>query len=68
MVSEIERRAVSKIFRDMANGKFPNFGSPETRCHRCMFYKVVCPLMELDNRVGCLGGWKREVDGWYSDN
>ena len=49
------------IFENMKNGIFPTFGSPETKCDKCMFFKVVCePVPE--NVVGCLGGWKRGAE------
>lgn len=48
------------IFEDMKKGNFPNFGSPETKCNKCIFYGIVCdPGAEY---VGCLGGWKRGTE------
>ncbi len=49
------------IFENMKKGVMPNFGSPETKCNKCMFHGIVCePLSE--NVVGCLGGWKRGAE------
>ena len=57
----VENKTILKvIFEDMKRGSFPKFGSPETRCNKCMFYGLVCiPPPEY---VGCLGGWKRGVE------
>ena len=56
-----ENKTILKaVFENMKQGIFPNFGSPEIKCNKCMFYGVVCvPNPEY---VGCLGGWKREVE------
>jgi len=59
-MNKTENQIVKKIFCDMENGVFPNFGSPETKCDKCMFYGIACcPAPEY---VGCLGGWKREEE------
>jgi hypothetical protein len=51
------KKLLEIIFENMKKGDFPKFGSPETKCNKCMFYNIVCfPRPEY---VGCLGGWKR---------
>ena len=56
-MTEVEKKIMQEIFADIKKGKFPTFGSPETWCNRCMFYKTACfPSAEC---IGCLGGWKR---------
>lgn len=55
-----DKKIIRLIFEKMKQGDFPNFGSPETKCDKCMFYGIACfPSSEY---VGCLGGWKREAD------
>lgn len=53
-----ENKTILKtIFEDTKRGVWPNFGSPETKCIKCMFYGIVC---DPDPKyVGCFGGWKR---------
>lgn len=58
MMNEIEKNIIKSIFEDMKNGKYPEFGSPETRCDKCMFAGIACGTSP--QFVGCLGGWKRE--------
>ena len=59
-MNKVEEKIIRNIFDDMMMGNFPKFGSPETKCDKCMFYKVVCnPVPE---HVGCYCGWKRESD------
>ena len=43
----------------MTKGEYPNFGSPECRCSKCMFHKVACNPSGK-NVVGCFHGWKIE--------
>lgn len=57
-MNSIEEKIIRGIFDDMMMGNFPKFGSPETRCDKCMFYKVVC--LPSPEHVGCYCGWKRE--------
>lgn len=57
----IEKKIINDIFRKIiTNGEFPNFGSPEVRCDKCMFNKIVCPSSNKPNVVGCFHGWKKE--------
>lgn len=50
---------IKAIFKNITlKGKFPKFGSPETRCDKCMFNKIAC--FPASNCVGCFHGWKRE--------
>lgn len=56
-MTEVEKKIMQEIFADIKKGKFPDFGSPETKCEKCMFYKTVC--FQSAEYVGCLGGWKR---------
>ena len=63
---KIEEKIIRDIFENMKNEIFPEFGSPETRCNKCMFYEVVCPPRY--DRVGCYGGWKREEEVWFNEN
>ena len=46
------------VFENMKKGQLPNFGSPETKCDKCMFCGGVCN--PAPGVVGCLGGWKRD--------
>jgi hypothetical protein len=41
-------------------GNFPKFGSPEIKCDKCMFYKIVC--QPIPEHIGCYCGWKREEE------
>ena len=61
MMSNIEKVMIKKFFEDIVTKcEFPKFGSPETKCDKCMFYNIACnPLHEY---VGCYHGWKREVE------
>lgn len=59
-MNSIEKKIIRDIFDDMMMGNFPKLGSPETKCDKCMFYKVVClPPLSHD---GCYCGWKIEED------
>ena len=56
----IEKKIVNDIFIDIVTkGKYPEFGSPECKCDKCMFNKVVCPSSNKPDVVGCFHGWKR---------
>ena len=60
MINSTAEIAIIKAFyeRIMNKGEFPKFGSPETRCDKCMFFKIAC--FPSSNCVGCFHGWKRE--------
>ena len=50
---------IKTLFNNIKKGDSPKFGSPETKCDKCMFLGIACfPSPEY---IGCLGGWKREV-------
>lgn len=57
-MNSVEERIIRSIFDDMMMGNFPKFGSPETKCDKCMFHKVVC--LPSPEHVGCYCGWKKE--------
>jgi hypothetical protein len=59
-MDDLEKKIIINIFEDMLCGVFPKFGSPETKCDKCMFYKVVC--LPAPEHIGCYCGWKREAD------
>lgn len=60
MITETDKKMIKLLFENTKNGDFPKFGSPETKCSKCMFYGIACfPSSEY---VGCLGGWKREEE------
>lgn len=49
---------IKMVFEELKNGNFPKFGSPETKCEKCMFSGIACfPGIGV---AGCLGGWKKE--------
>lgn len=48
---------IRAAWENVKRGLFPNFGSPETLCSKCMFHKTVC--FPDPKHIGCLGGWKR---------
>lgn len=57
----IEEAIINELFIDIVTkGNYPEFGSPECRCKKCMFYKVACtpPSAKV---VGCFHGWKKEA-------
>ena len=57
----IEEKIIDDIFmKIITNGEFPKFGSPEVRCDKCMFNKIICPSSNKPNVVGCFHGWKKE--------
>ena len=61
MTSNIEKIMIKKILEDIiTKGEYPKFGSPETRCNKCMFYNIACN--PLPKYVGCFHGWKREEE------
>lgn len=41
-INKVTENIIRGVFEDMQKGIFPKFGSPETRCSKCMFYKVIC--------------------------
>ncbi len=58
MLNKTDELMIKAVYGELKNGNVPKFGSPETNCHKCMFYGVVCfPGPDV---VGCLGGWKRD--------
>ena len=59
-MSKADRVIIRAIWEQMRKGIKPPFGSPETKCNKCMFSGVVC--IPDDRIPGCLGGWKREVE------
>lgn len=62
----IEEKIINHLYMNvMTKGEYPNFGSPECRCDKCMFYEVAC--RPGDNYVGCFHGWKREGDKSYNE-
>ncbi len=61
MNNVIEEKLIKNAFIGViTKGEYPNFGSPECKCDKCMFYKVAC--VPPSGYVGCLGGWKREEE------
>lgn len=60
MIGGVVEETIIKAFyeRIMTKGEFPKFGSPETRCDKCMFHNVAC--FPSSDCVGCFHGWKRE--------
>ena len=58
----IEEKIINDAFmKVITKGEYPEFGSPEVRCNKCMFYKVACKPSGK-NVVGCFHGWKREEE------
>ena len=56
----IEKKIINDIFMNIiTKGEFPDFGSPEVKCNKCMFYEVACKPSGKDV-VGCFHGWKKE--------
>lgn len=56
MLKKFEKVLIKVIFAELKKGNIPNFGSPETKCNKCMFFETACfPTPDV---VGCLGGWK----------
>lgn len=59
-INAIDEVIVRNIFADRLKGNWPKFGSPETKCAKCMFFGVACsPSPEYS---GCYGGWKMEKE------
>ena len=59
--NKIEEKIIRNIFENIIqNGVYPTFGSPETRCNKCMFFGITC--MPSPEYIGCYGGWKREKE------
>lgn len=61
MISNIDKEMIKLIYENIIDkGEFPKFGSPEMKCDKCMFHRIVCqPSPEY---VGCYHGWKREEE------
>lgn len=56
-MNKVDKIIIKNIHEDIIKkGIWPNFGSPETKCNKCMFFGVTCG--PVAGRVGCLGGWK----------
>lgn len=59
MNNVIEEKLIKNAFMNViTKGEYPNFGSPECKCDKCMFYKVACEPKDK-NVVGCFHGWKK---------
>ena len=59
----IEEKIIADTFMNIIkNGKFPEFGSPDCRCDKCMFNKIICPSSNKPDVAGCFHGWKMETD------
>lgn len=60
MMNIIEDAIIVNAFNNIiTKGKYPEFGSPEVHCDKCMFHKVTC-FPTNKNAVGCFHGWKKE--------
>lgn len=59
-MDKIDEKIIRKIFEDITKGIWPKFGSPETKCSKCMFFGIICP--PNPEYLGCYGGWKREEE------
>ena len=58
-MSYIDNEMIKLVHKNIREkGEYPIFGSPETKCSKCMFYWISC--FPHPQYVGCLGGWKRE--------
>jgi hypothetical protein len=56
----IEEKIINDIFtKVITKGEYPEFGSPEVLCSKCMFHNVAC-FPTNKNAVGCFHGWKKE--------
>lgn len=63
----IEEKIINDIFtKVITKGEYPNFGSPECKCNKCMFHNVAC-FPTNKNAVGCFHGWKKEEDEKWND-
>ena len=59
-MNKIDEKIIKSIFENIQKGVYPKFGSPETRCDKCMFLGVIClPSTEY---TGCYGGWKMKKE------
>lgn len=65
MIDNLEKEIIKMVYENIMNkGEYPNFGSPEIHCDKCMFYRVACrPYSDIV--VGCFLGWKREQEENY---
>lgn len=59
-MTNLEKKIIKDIFEKMKDGFTPRFGSPETRCDKCMFLEVIC--LPSEEYTGCYGGWKMEKE------
>lgn len=59
-VNKVAENIIRGVFEDIQKGNWPKFGSPETRCNKCMFYKITC--LPNPDYSGCYGGWKMEKE------
>ena len=58
----IEEKIINDVFmKVITKGEYPEFGSPECRCNKCMFYGIACNPSDK-NVVGCFHGWTREEE------
>lgn len=55
-IKKVEESIIRGVFEDIQKGIYPKFGSPEIRCSKCMFYKVIC--LPNPDYCGCYAGWK----------
>jgi hypothetical protein len=56
MMNIIEEKIIKEIYTNiMTKGEYPNFGSPECKCSKCMFHNVACTPIHKD-AVGCFHG------------
>lgn len=61
MISNVEKKIIQTVYENIITKyEFPNFGSPEIKCSKCMFYGVAC--FPASDCVGCYHGWKREKE------
>lgn len=61
MINSIEKKLVKVLYNNIVTKyEFPKFGSPETKCSKCMFHNIAC--YPAPAYVGCYHGWKREEE------
>ena len=54
----IEEKIIKEIYTNiMTKGEYPEFGSPEVYCNKCMFHNIAC--FPSKDAVGCFHGWKK---------
>lgn len=55
----IEAKIINDIYtKVITKGEYPDFGSPEVLCSKCMFHNIAC--FPSGNTAGCFHGWKKE--------